>query len=484
MRLRRLAAALTLLCATSLSAHVIPLTPRQQVETADHVVVAVVEAASPRWSGRLIVTDYDLRIEDSLRGETPERIRITLPGGTIGGETHGTCLAMPLETGARYLLFLGDLDRPGLSPLVGGALGEIREGAGFDTAVDAVRDFLAGGPGDLRALADAAEEGLRQAREEFTLGNLAIPPMVFAPLPESSPCSPHDQELMAYWNVYQPDLFRVGAPAVTWDFGNGISEIAGFPDSGKLQAEFGDSWPNGGISFTSWRVENGRTVEVDIALNPAQRWTLDDAEATRPGGPFSFRRILLSDLGTAWGMRTSFNLSPKRRESVVNIDLDSYNGATLFSDDTAAVRAAFGGTPIRDGLISAYSIEPFPLAPRRIPIRLSPASVRPGGGFKVISPIKIENTGTESFANPRVEVYLVPRRFSMDGAVKVKQLRVRATIAPGDVRNVDVGRITAPASLAPGVYFLAFRLRSTGDEYAGNDTAWSAQNVSLTVKAN
>ena len=331
--------------------------------------------------------------------------------------------------------------------------------------------------------AATAEEGTQPAREEFTLGNLAIPPLVFAPLPESSPFSPHDQELMAYWNVYQPDLFRVGAPAVTWSHGNGISEIAGFPDNAKMQAEFGQPWPNGGVAWTAWRLENGRVVEVDIALNPAQRWTLDEAEATRPGGPFSFRRILLSDLATAWGLRNSFNLSPRHRESVVNINLDPYNGATLFSDDTAAVRAAFGEAPIRDGLIGAYSIEPFPLAPHRVSIRLSPASVRPGGGFKVINPIKIENTGTESFANPRVEIYLVPRRFSLEGAVKVKQLRVRATIAPGDVREVNVGRIATPASLAPGVYFLAFRLRATGDEYPGNDTAWSAPNVSLNVKA-
>ncbi|HEX3127353.1 MAG TPA: hypothetical protein VH394_08490 [Thermoanaerobaculia bacterium] len=328
-----------------------------------------------------------------------------------------------------------------------------------------------------------AREELEQAWEEFTLGTLAIPPIVFAPLPDSSPFSPYDQELMAYWNVYQPDLFRVGAPAVSWDFGNGVSEIA-FPDSAKLQAEMGQTWSEGSVSLTSWRAENGRVAEVDIALNPGRQWTLDEAEATRLGGPFSFRRVLLSNLGIAWGMRSSFSLSPRNRESVVTGILDPYNAATLFSDDTAAVREAFGGIPILDGLISAYSIVPFPGAPRRIPIRLSPASVRPGGGFKVVSPIKIENAGTERFSNPLVEIYLVPRRFSLEGAVKVKQLRVRATITPGDVRNVEVGRISTPASLPPGVYFLAFRLRAAGDEYRGNDTAWSAQNVSLNVKAN
>jgi hypothetical protein len=483
MRIRRLTAVLALLIPSSLPAHVIPLTASQQVEASDHVVVAVVEEASPRWSGRLIVTDYSLRIEDRLRGESPERISITLPGGTIGGETHGTCLALPLATGGRYLLFLGDVDRPGFSPLVGGVQGAVREGAGFEEAVGSVRAFLAGEREDLQALTAAAQEGLRQAQDEFTLGNLAVPPVVFAPLPGSSPFSPHDQEQMEYWNLYQPDLFRIGGPAVTWDFGNGVSEIAGFPDDTKIQSEFGEPWTAGAYSFMAWRLVDGRMVEADIALSPFQSWTLDEAAATRPGGPFSFRHVILMDLGVAWGMRTSFNLSPKDRESVVASGQRQYDFATLFSDDTAAVRAAFGGTPIRDGLISAYSLEPFPLSPRRIPIRLSPASVRRGGGFKVAGPIKIENPGTEKLANPLVEVYLTPRRFSLEGAVKVKQLRVRATIAPGDIRNVGVGRITAPASLPPGVYFLAFRLRASGDAYRGNDTAWSDFNVTLTVKA-
>ncbi len=478
-------AALAGLIPASVAAHVLPLTARQQVEASDHVVVAVVESASARWSGRLIVTDYGLRIEEQLRGETQEGIAITLPGGTIGNETHETCLALPLAVGERYLLFLGDLgrgDRPGLSPLVGGPLGAVRDGAGFAAAVRSVRGFLEGdGSGDLEALVAAEQEGIRQTQDEFTLGTLAVPPVVMSPLPGSSEFSPYDQEQMDYWNVYQPDLFRVGSPANDWHFGNGVSEVAGFPSDAKMQAEAGQPWMGTTVSFTLSRIVDGRLVETDIALNPAVRWTLDEAAATRPDGPLSFRKALLGNLGIAWGLRRSFSLSD--RESAVTASANRDHAATLFSDDAAALRAAFGGTQIRDGLISGYSILPAPLRPRHVAIRLTPGSVKAGARFKVVNPIKIENVGTETIANPKIDIYLVPERFSLDGAVLLKSLKVGGSLASRGVRNVTVGSLTAPKTLPPGVYFLAFRLRAAGDEYPGNDTAWSPYNVFLDVKA-
>ncbi len=487
MAIRRLLSLLTVLAVlipASLSAHVAPLTASQQIETSDHVVVAVVEAASPRWSGRLIVTDYALRIEEQLRGEAQERITVTLPGGTIGNETHETCLALPLAVGERYLMFLGDLHHPGLSPLVGGPPGAVRDGAGFAAAVQSVRGFLDGdAPGDLAALIAAEQDGTQRTLDEFTLGTLAAPPVVMSPLPGSSAFSPQDQEQMAYWNVYQPDLFQAGAPAGDWHFRNGVSEIAGFPSDAKMQAEAGQPWMGTTASFTLSRIVDGRLVETDIALNPAQRWTLDEAAAGRTDGPLSFRKVLLMDLGIAWGLRRSFSLSPQDRESVLSALADRDAAATLFSDDAAALRAAFGGIRLKDGLVSAYSILPAPLRPRHVPIRLTPGSVKAGGRFKVVNPIKIENVGTETIANPKIEIYLVPERFSLDGGVLLKSLKVGGSLASRGVRNVTVGSLTAPKTLPPGVYFLAFRLRATGDEYRGNDTAWSPYNVALNVKA-
>lgn len=473
------------------SAQILPMTGAQLVDASEHIVVAVVEDATGRWQGRLIHTDYRLRIENRLRGDAPDRITLTLPGGTIGNETHGTSLMPPLGIGERYLLFLGDLDRPGLMPVVGGRQGVFQESAGFDRfdqVVEDVRVFVAGVAGEPRSLdrlaAAALSGGLRPAWEGFLLGDLAVPPIVVNPMPPGSPFSSYDQDQMAYWNVYQPDLFRVTAsPSSTWSFGNGVFDIAGFVDDAKLQAEFGNPWFPGGYSLTAWRTRDGHTVEADIALNPAFSWTLDEAAATRQDGPLSFRRAILSDLGTAWGMRVSFSFGPRDRESVVGLAPQTFRFPMLYSDDTRAVRAAFGAAPIRDGLISSYSVLPSPVLPEYVPVRLSPSAVRRGRRFKVTNPVKIENTGTENLVNPAVEVYLVPQRFSMDGAVLLKRVRFRGTVPPEVLRNVNLGSFTVPASTAPGVYFLAFHLQAAGDQVPSNDFAWSNFNVALTVKA-
>lgn len=429
--------------------------PPLPAEDYDHIVVAVVEEANGRWQGGLIHTDYLLRIEERLQGEAPERMAISLPGGTVGDETHLISLSVILEEGERYLLFLGGK---------GSLPAAIRAGDGFAGAVEAAR------------------EGLRPAHESFVLsGDLAVPPIVFSPLPAESPFSPYDQHQMAYWNVYQPDLFRVGPPTAAWDFGNGVFEIV-FADSARVQPELGFEWPAGAPSAIAWRIQGGHIVEADIALNPGVAWTLDDDAATRPGGPHSFRRTVLSHLGKAWGLETP---SPLRivRESVVGIAPQEYRLPTLFSDDTAAVRAAFGGAPVRDGLISSYQARPANIFPNYLPSVPSPATVRPGQSFNLRRPIKIENPGTEDLAGTEVEVYLAPRRFSLEGAILLRRVRVRGTVPAGAVRELVVGRVQVPRTVPPGGYYLAFRLLAGGDEHPGNDVAWSNHDVKLKVKA-
>lgn len=412
-------------------------------EDYDHIVVAVVEEASGRWQGDLIHTDYLLRIEERLQGDAPERMAISLPGGTVGDETHLVSLSVVLEPGERYLLFLG---------------------AGFAEAVKEARD------------------GLRPAHDAYVLRKeLAVRPIVFSPLPAESPFSPHDQHQMAYWNVYQPDLFRAGPPTAAWDFGNGVFEIV-FADSARVQAELGFVWPSGAPSAIASRMQEGRIVEADVVLNPGVPWTLDEDAATRPGGPHSIRRIVLSHLGKAWGLDNPSPLGVVR-ESVVAIAPQEYRLPTLFSDDAAAVRAAFGGAPIRDGLISSYQAQPSNIYPNYMPSVPSPKVVRPGQGFALRKPIKIENPGTEDLAGTEVEVYLAPRRFSLDGAVLLRRVRVRGTVPAGAVRELVIGRVPVPRTVPAGTYYLAFRLLAPGDEHPGNDVAWSNHDVKLKVKA-
>jgi hypothetical protein len=486
-----LAVAVSLLVAGRAAAQLLPLTGAQLVAASEHVVVAVVEAANSRWSGRLIVTDYELRVEERLAGKASERVTLTLPGGTVGDETHRTSLDVPLAVGGRYLLFLDDSAGrgPSLMPITGGWQGAVREAAGFDELVADVRGFLAGEPfrkGELRQLSAivasaAATRGLET--KVLEIRDPAVPPIVFNPLPDSSPFAPHDQELMAYWNVYQPDLFRTD-PGGAWHFGNGVFDMAGFPDDAQLQAELGRTWPAGGFAITMGRSQNGRTVEVDIALNPAYRWTLDEAEATSPGSSFSFRHVVLGALGRAWGLHYALPLDEPAPspESAVGVHPQFYRLATLFSSDTEAVRATFGDAPLLDGLISAYGVEPAPLFPVFRATRPVPSSVKRGGKTVLATPIKIENTGTEDLVDPEVEVYLVPQRFSLEGGVLLKRFRVRASIPRGTLHHVAPGPVKVPRTVRAGVYYLAFRLRLAGDEYPGNDVGWSPSFVSLTVR--
>src|SRR5215207_4433744 len=146
-----LAALILPLISRSASASVLPLKDRQMAAGSPHVLVAVVEEARNRWNGpgTLIVTDYDLRIEDRLKGDAPARVILTVPGGTVGGETHATSATILLETGARYLLFLGDLERPTFAPVTGGWQGVFREAGGaagqkgFSAAVRTARAVIA-----------------------------------------------------------------------------------------------------------------------------------------------------------------------------------------------------------------------------------------------------------------------------------------------------------------------------------------------------
>jgi hypothetical protein len=128
------AAGLALFAAVPGHAHMATFDEARMIGTSTHIVVATVASAEPRWNDRhnLIVTDYVLMVEDRLRGAAPARLKITIAGGTLDGETQQTSVSTPLETGSRYLLFLGDLQQPVFNPVTGGWQGVIREVRGED----------------------------------------------------------------------------------------------------------------------------------------------------------------------------------------------------------------------------------------------------------------------------------------------------------------------------------------------------------------
>jgi hypothetical protein len=501
-------------------------------------VVAVVEGARTLWNEphTLLVTEYALRIEDRLRGDAPQRIGLQIPGGTLDGETHQTCLSTPLATGARYLLFLQDADRPALVPITGGWQGAFREVAGpqgkrlaasgpgevplrladgqaveFLQLVRAARHLLASVEANAEVMeateaADASntanshEAAFLPARPEggeeqpavshFVVNSPPRAPLVIEPLPPDSPFHGVDQEQIAYWNLYVDDLFQISEdPTPGWGFRNGASEIVGLPTDEEMRQQTGSPWSRGAVSMTTSVTREGRIVESDIALNPAYEWTLDEAAATRgERDVFSFRSSVLSHLGSAWGYSgfLSFggilraDIVP--RDSLLNLKPQEFDMPVLYAEDVAAARAHYPAKRIRDSLISAYQVVPAPLTPFYTPVTASVPTVRPGGSFDLRTPITLENPGTESLIQPNLEVYLVPQRLSLDRAILVKRHRVRATVPSGGNLNVGLGRVTVPRNARPGTYYLAFVLRDPRDAYQANNRAWGTESATVTVR--
>ena len=341
---------------------------------------------------------------------------------------------------------------------------------------------------ELSAPEEAAD--LERLGAGFVVRNPAAAPIVFEPLPAGSPFSPVDQQQMASWNRYvRSDLFRVAArPTPGWAFGNGIFELAGFPDSQELDQGLGEVWSPGATSIVTWRLNDGRIVEADIALNPALAWTLDEAAATASPDLHSFRSTVLSHLGLAWGYRGlrdiglgGINLRPVSRDSVLNLKIFSVDVAVLYAEDAAAARATYGGRTIRDGLVSPYRLSPAPLSPLYVPARAAVTSARAGQSFDLSGAVTLENPGTVPLVNPTIEVYLVPRRFSPNGAILLKRIKVQGTVAPGAAREVALGRATVPGSARPVAYAFMFVLRDAKDAYQANNRAWSVAGAGLTV---
>ncbi|MFL6258967.1 MAG: hypothetical protein ACJ76Y_04575 [Thermoanaerobaculia bacterium] len=530
----------------ALRAHVEPMSVRDLAAASPHIVVATVEEGRSRWNGfhTLILTDYTLRVEERLRGEAPDRITITVPGGTVGKIADDTCISVHLETGARYLLFLGDLGRPTLMPVTGANQGVFREEPGtrsgaFQDLVATARSLAArvpletprplppaaaglpskawipGAPpapiaGSLppraapeAALPPAPEESAaetveiagavstppRPAAGKFLYEELAPRPVVVNPLTDAT-FAPWDQYEMAYWNRYSGDLFRVSAsPTPTWAYGNGVSDIVGFLDDAPMKQHFEYDWNDlgkGVLAVTFARYEEGAVVEADVVLNPHKSWTLDDLEATGSEPIYAFKEVVLHELGHVWGLLHPWDdeVTWVTWDSVMNYKPRQFYVWELFADDTAAVRHAFPpGVPLRDGVISSYVTvrNPRLIIPNYQTALPSPSTVRAGGAFGLAGPVKIENVGTVPLIDPIVEIYLAPARLSFDGAVLLQRAKVRGKIPSGGTLQVKLKGLKVPRGTPPGTYYPAYLLRDPKDAYQDNNAAWGLEEAAVTV---
>lgn len=569
-------AALWALVAAPAFSHTVPLMDTQKIRAAEHIVVATVEQKDVRWNAQrtLIVTDYELRVEDRLKGKAPRALRITVAGGTLGGETHESCLSTPLEKGGRYVLFLNDLSLPAFTPFTGAAQGVFRElpakngkrlvaqgqrpdaplkmdsrAVDFPTFVASLRDLIADAqaktaegdldgvlagvenpdlpsqeyvpfaPFDIKAGAGQAGEvettlpleapdaeippppgaedlafteavelegellpilrddrDLQSVQSKYVVQNHPPAPIVFNPLPSSFSWSPHDQNQMAFWNRYAKNLFRVRTATGNWSFGNGVFDQAGFPNNATMIQQFGQGWGRDVLGVTWSRVTGGRIIEADVALNPAFSWTLDGAVARQGSSRFhSYQQTMLHEIGHTWGLKHPWATQDVWWDSVMNYAPKEYRVPVLWADDTNAARQTYPGAAIRDGAVSLWTTRDRALDnnPAYVPFQISP----PSGpfattNFRIVNPVKIENTGTVPLRNPVIEVWASRRRYNFNGAYLVKTARLTTTIPTFFTLRLDLGTFRMPANAPAGSYSIAIVLRDAADGYQSNNVAW------------
>jgi hypothetical protein len=91
------------------------LVPDYQIEDLTHlstdVVIGEVTGATSAWQdwpygGRVIMTTYTVRVDNTLKGKAAETISVVVPGGTVGTTTISASDCPTLTVGMKTTLFL------------------------------------------------------------------------------------------------------------------------------------------------------------------------------------------------------------------------------------------------------------------------------------------------------------------------------------------------------------------------------------------
>lgn len=294
----------------------------------------------------------------------------------------------------------------------------------------------------------------------FATSGAADLPIVINQFPASlTPWSPEDQFQMSSWNHYASDVFRVMAePSGTWAYGNGVFDLAGWPDSDAMERQFGSTWAD---LDNAWavcfrRMSGNKIVEADIALNPAQTWTLDD-EALYDGSGFrSFRRTMTHELGHAWGLDHQFNFL-----SVMNYPPNTYRPFPLpFMDDAEGIRQNYASRRVETTDLGIYLF--YSAGTQSWRQATFPSSVVAGSALTVTD-YHLENVGTRTVDAPAVEWYLTTARnftapYHYLGTTTYPKLDPFTYFDPPSAART----LSVPRSVPAGSYYLAAFIR--GDE--------------------
>ena len=304
--------------------------------------------------------------------------------------------------------------------------------------------------------------------------------------PAFAPWAGRDQSMMVRWNTYG-DIFRVsGSPTGGWQWANNVFDIAGFVADPSMYFVFGRTWGAGelAVCFTRWPV-SGTIIEADIFVNPAFPWTLDNELGTRQNsGSWGIDQTLLHELGHSWGLAHPFEVQDVWWDSVMNYSPKEYRFPEVHADDAAAIRSAYPGIALHDGLISFYRTQDQANNSNASYVNVDPIthSVQQMGSFQIWDAFKVENVGTDTIVNPRVDVYLTHTRMSWSAYEYLQSLSYAATMPASGILNLSSGNITVPFNTPPGEYAILLWLYDALDSQPYNNEAWStAEYNHLTI---
>ncbi|HJQ97148.1 MAG TPA: hypothetical protein VJ826_02485, partial [Candidatus Polarisedimenticolaceae bacterium] len=313
--------------------------------------------------------------------------------------------------------------------------------------------------------------------------------IVWNQLPASyTPWSPHDQNMMARWNLYG-DVHRVSAnPSSTWGYGNNVFDIPGFVPSPTMFFVFGRFWGASelAVCFSRWIDGQPTKLEADIAVNPAWPWTTDNEIGTRndPSSAWGFDQTILHEEGHGWGLVHPWEVQNVWWDSVMNYSPKEYRIPNVFADDAYAIRTTYPGASLKDGLVSFYNTVDDAGSTNAKYQNADPIenNVYQLASFHLWNAIKVENVGTVNLVNPQIDVYLTHNRNSWSGNEYLTSLNFGVTIGPNSMAYLDAGIINMPYSFPPGEYYVALWLHDAADAQSYNNEAWQTfENQKMTV---
>lgn len=313
-------------------------------------------------------------------------------------------------------------------------------------------------------------------------------PVVYDEFPHDWTWSPHDQAQMVAWNnVVNGNLFLVsGTQLGSWAWGNNRFELVGWPDNQTMINQFGQGWGASTLATAFSRWVGNVIVEVDIAMNPARCWTLDDQLAADPTGDcWSFRRTMLHELGHGWGLDHPFETQNVSWDSVMNYPPKPQRQARLSADDIAAVRNRYGGPANTSHMISQWRTGDNATSMHAAYTLSLPSSVTLRHGQNLnLTTFQVENLGTTSFVNPAVDLYLTQDWTNWDTTyVYLRTANFTTTVAPLSIMGLTPSATTIGSTVPTGRYFFTLWLQN-GTGSTRNRTSSSDPNVTVTIRNN